>query len=244
VQTPRLLPYLSLALTRILSFEFTAPITVPEVDFTYYFSFTRLPLETPLLLDTLRLSTTYKQNSVVSALFRLLFPHVNPLSFVYNLQGRHPSRGIWTMLANVPFTAISASWTRLESLSFTGGIPIRDLGAASAGQPKLLACLPSPNMGRRRDLRLDLKSLICEQLYRTPGRFHKVFSINSVLFGLDEMQERSITLVVRDEGERAEVEMGLEQLKERWRGLFVVLVETKGDPTARLSPLSLSRSPF
>lgn len=45
---------------------------------------------------------------------------------------------------------------------------------------------------------------------------------------------------MRDEGERAEVEAGLEQLKERWKGLFVVLVEEKGEPTARLSSLSLS----
>ena len=69
-------------------------------------------------------------------------------------------------------------------------------------------------------------SLLNSKLYPNAARFMKLFLVNEGVFGLDAMQAGSISLVVRTDEERVELEAGVGKFAmEKWRKLFVVEVE-------------------
>ncbi|KAL7413566.1 hypothetical protein BDY24DRAFT_388937 [Mrakia frigida] len=219
-KTSRINPHLSLSHIHTLIIDFTSLSSRRRVPNSLSLSSSRLDDQRPLLLEHLEVSSDYSKVEVLRLLYSSLFPRLNPTRCSYKIVGRALPQAHWVHLShNYPTQLLG--WTQIQTLDLSGVFPRVFLN----GQDHL-AGLPPPFPDHRRVLRLRVASLLSsstgsESIMDIIGR-------NPVFFGLEEMQDGSIVLVVKSEEEKREAEAAVQtsQRIERWRHVFIVELET------------------
>ncbi|KAL7413561.1 hypothetical protein BDY24DRAFT_58583 [Mrakia frigida] len=218
-KTSRINPHLSLSQIQTLIVDFTS-LSSP-VPNSLSISFSRLDDQRPLPLEHLEVSLDYsKVEEVLWLLYYSLFPRLDPTRCSYKIVGRALPQTPWVNLSR-NHTTQPLGWTQIQTLDLSGVFPCVFNGH------RHLAGLPPPFPDHRRVLRLRVASLLWS-LYTNSEAIMVLIARNPVFFGLEEMQNGSIVLVVKSEEEKREAEAAVRtsEIIERWRNVFAIELET------------------
>lgn len=117
-----------------------------------------------------------------------------------------------------PHTSFLFGWKRVQVLGLEGLIPY-----SWTSESMRIATLPSPSP--LQTLRLRVDTFLSRRHHPDAASFVRALGKDDHYFGFQEGESRVVELVVKEEGERKEVEEVGGELDARWRELLVVTVE-------------------
>jgi len=213
---------LSLSRIKTLTLDFTSSLFSYPTSLNLHSS--RLVSSTPLSLTKLTILLEQHHRPFLSPLHDSLFPLLNPTSLSFNFQNRFPNDDPFFIVNSFdPSSTTSFEWTQVATVELSGGIPLtwRDvrwqLAAVSPPSPRQEGGTSS----NKRTLRLHLASLVERN---TSATLRKVLEKHT-MFGLEEMEEGEVVLVVGSEMEKWKAERALLRVEVGRRSLFSVKME-------------------
>ena len=154
-------------------------------------------------------------------LFTTLFPRLNPCHLLCEIHDRPFHTGRFS-LVSLPTEAPLSSWTRLETIDLKGRIPF-------GSREGSVVCLPREQGKRKRKTRLHVATHLSASYpdvraflgLLVEARWAEVMGLREGAGG-----EEAIELVVNGEKERDEALEAVEGLDAKWRGSFLIKLES------------------